>query len=622
MIKRLLLLLCLLSPTLYAEPNASAEPLSVTENNSAEFLEPEQAFKLDLTSVDANTIKASFKVAPGHYLYRKRMSLSLSDEALGSIETTFPKGEIKQDPNFGESEVYHHDTEVIAKVSYAKAAPTTLDVVAKYQGCSEKGLCYSPITKTITLDLATGLSHIKTDGDSMIASNAAAVSPTETLQSSTDNTASNTGNGDEVNSLLKGGNLWLIVLGFFGFGLLLSLTPCVFPMIPILSGIIVGQGTTTKIHSFNLSVAYTLGMAVSYTLAGIAAGLSGHLISAALQNPWVLGSSALVFVLLALSMFGFYELQLPSSMESSVLNFTNKIKGGKFLSVFVMGVLSALIVSPCVAAPLAGALLYIGQTHDVVLGGLALFSLSLGMGVPLLIVGASAGALLPKAGNWMVAVRNFFGVMMLGMAIYLISAVIPVSVQMLLWAALLITASIYMHALDPLPANKTNWSKFWKGIGVITLLLGISQFLGAMLGSTNPLQPLAGIRSVEAKEASTELHFKRVANVAELDAAIAGAEGKYVMLDFYADWCTSCKEYERLTFKDPKVQARLSEVILLQADVTKNTAEDSAMLKRFKLFGPPGIIFFDKTGKELSANTVLGYQEAEQFIESLNKALL
>lgn len=428
---------------------------------------------------------------------------------------------------------------------------------------------------------------------------------------------------DQVNTLLKGGNLWLVVLGFFGFGLLLSLTPCVFPMIPILSGIIVGQGKqTSKMHSFNLSIAYTLGMAISYTLAGIAAGLSGHLISAALQNPWVLSSSAFVFVLLALSMFGFYELQLPSSMENGVLNFTNRFKGGKFFSVFVMGMLSALIVSPCVAAPLAGALLYIGQTHDVVLGGLALFFLSLGMGVPLLIVGASAGALLPRAGRWMEAVRNFFGVLMLGMAIWLISTIIPTPLEMLLWSALLIVSSVYLHALDALPATKTKWAMFWKGIGVIILLLGISLFFGAMSGSKDPLQPFSGIQATNvAKDIEKGLEFKSIKNSAELDLAIKNAKGKYVMLDFYADWCASCKEYERLTFRDSSVKNRLSQFVLIQADVTQNTKQDLLLLKRFGLYGPPGIIFFDKDGNELIKHKVIGFQEATVFLQTLNQII-
>ena len=597
-------------PQAYAAQSDTPAQSLATDNNNAEFLEPDQAFKLNLNAVDQQTLKANFIVAPGHYLYRQRISLKLKDGTSASIaDVNFPKGEIKQDPNFGESEVYHHDLNVISKLKYEGAAPEKLEVLASYQGCSEKGLCYAPIQKTLEVIIPSASAQEAIDPATVVA-------PTAT-------SAPEVSGDDKVNTLLRGGNLWLVVLGFFGFGLLLSLTPCVFPMIPILSGIIVGQGKqTSKMHSFNLSVAYTLGMAVSYTLAGIAAGLSGHLISAALQNPWVLGSSAFVFVLLALSMFGFYELQLPSAMESSVLNFTNRIKGGKFLSVFIMGILSALIVSPCVAAPLAGALLYIGQTHDVVLGGLALFFLSLGMGVPLLIVGASAGALLPRAGRWMEAVRNFFGVLMLGMAIWLISTVIPATVHMLLWAALLIVSSIYLHALDALPVTKTKWSMFWKGIGVIILLLGVSLFLGALAGGKNPLQPFSGLQSVAvAKETSTGLEFKRIKNIAELDAAVTLAQGKYVMLDFYADWCASCKEYERLTFRDSAVKGRLSDVVLLQADVTQNTSEELELLKRFKLYGPPGIAFFDKTGKEVTSHRIIGYQEADKFLLALNKII-
>ena len=595
MLKVLSLLICLVIPQAHA----------ANESNSSAFLEPDQAFKLSLVATDQKTLKASFTVAPGHYLYRKRISLKLKDGAAASIAgLEFPKGEIKQDPNFGESEVYHHDLVVIGKLDYPEAVPEKLDIEASYQGCSEKGLCYAPIRKTLSVTIPP------------VSAQPAATAAVPTAA------ASGASSDDEVSALLKGGKFWLVILGFFGFGLLLSLTPCVFPMIPILSGIIVGQGKqTTRAHAFNLSVAYTLGMAISYTLAGIAAGLSGHLISASLQNPWVLGTSAFIFVLLALSMFGFYELQLPSAMESGVMNFTNRIKGGKFLSVFVMGMLSALIVSPCVAAPLAGALIYIGQTHDVVLGGLALFFLSLGMGVPLLIVGASAGALLPRAGRWMEAVRNFFGVLMLGMAIWLISPVISPTIQMLLWASLLIVSSIYLHALDALPANHGNWSKFWKGMGVIALLLGVSQFIGAMIGSQNPLQPFSAMHRAEAGEIKKELEFKRVKNVTELDVAITAAHGKYVMLDFHADWCASCKEYERITFRDPAIANRLSQVVLLQADVTDNTAEDTELLNRFGLFGPPGIIFFDQAGQIKESRNVVGYQDPSEFMKSLDRAI-
>jgi thioredoxin:protein disulfide reductase len=429
--------------------------------------------------------------------------------------------------------------------------------------------------------------------------------------------------------LLKGGKLWLVAAGFFGFGLLLALTPCVLPMIPILSGIIVGDKkahhhATSRLHSFNLSLAYVLGMALSYTLAGIAAGLSGQLLSNALQSPWILATTAFIFVVLAFSMFGFYELRLPHSIENRMINTTNKLKGGQFIGVFIMGIISALIVSPCVAAPLAGALLYIGQTHDVVLGGVALFALSLGMGVPLLLIGASAGHVLPKAGAWMTAVRNFFGVLMLAVAIYIVSPVLPTSIQMVLWAALLIIPAIYLHALDNLPLNSATgrshpWMRFWKGIGIILLVLGIALLIGAVSGAKSPLQPLAGLRLASATHNEASLPFIRIKNTAELDAHIDAAKGKIVMLDFYADWCISCKEMEQFTFSDPDVQKSLKNVVMLQADVTDNTAEDLALLKRFNLFGPPGIIFFNRSGQEIKPSKVVGYEDATKFLAIVNQ---
>jgi thiol:disulfide interchange protein DsbD len=394
-------------------------------------------------------------------------------------------------------------------------------------------------------------------------------------------------------------------------------------MIPILSGIIVGQGQQiTKRKGFMLSLAYVLGMAVTYAMAGVAAGLSGTLISNALQNPWALGTGAAIFVALAMSMFGFYELQMPSFLQSRFTEASNRIQGGRFTSVFVMGAISALIVGPCVAAPLAGALLYISQTSDVVLGGVSLFSLAIGMGMPLLLIGLSAGALLPRAGGWMDAVKRFFGVALLAVAIWLISPVISGIVQMLLWAALLIISSMFLHALEPLAVNAKGLARFWKGVGMMSLVAGIALLLGAMGGSRDLLQPLSvyqggGTGAVQEK---AHLAFQRVKNIAELDAAIAGSGGRAVMLDFYADWCVSCKEMENFTFTDANVQARLKDVLLLQADVTANNADDKALLARFKLFGPPGIVFFDQSGNEI-AYRVVGYEPAEKFLASLNKAL-
>lgn len=599
---RLFLLLAWLLPSvaqaglLPERPPANSSPSSLMENTANDgFLEPEQAFKLSMQARDAQTLLADFEVAPGYYLYRERIFFKLKDTSLSSIASVeLPKGEMKHDASFGDMEVYHQSFQAVVRLKHPGPPPAGITLRASYQGCSEKGLCYAPIHKTFDIALdATSSPSI---------------------------TQAPPGESDQIRRLLGGGKLWLIAVGFFGFGLLLSFTPCVFPMIPILSGIIVGRGEhPSRAHAFNLSLAYTLGMAVAYALAGIAAGLSGHLVSAALQNPWALGTGALIFVLLALSMFGLYELRLPSTLETRVAEATNRIKGGRFLGVFVMGALSALIVSPCVAAPLAGALLYIGQTHDVVLGGVALFTMALGMGAPLLAVGLSAGALLPKAGAWMNVIRNFFGVLMLGMAIWLISPVIAVAVQMGLWAALLIVSAIYLRALDALPLHAGNASRLGKGVGVIALVAGIALLAGAFAGSRDPLKPLAGLfAGANQGKAESALPFKRVKNVAELDAAVQGARGKHVMLDFYADWCVSCKEYERYTFADPRVRKSLDGTLLLQADVTENTAEDAALLARFALFGPPGIVFFDRSGQEIAPLKVVGYQDAERFLVTLN----
>jgi len=394
-------------------------------------------------------------------------------------------------------------------------------------------------------------------------------------------------------------------------------------MIPILSGIIVGRGhKITKTHAFILSLAYVLGMAVTYAAAGVAAGFSGSLISNALQTPWVLGSFSALFVLLSLSMFGLYELQLPNSWQSRLTDTSNHLHGGHLSGVFAMGALSAVIMGPCVAAPLAGALLYIGQTHDAVLGGVALFALALGMGAPLLLIGTSAGALLPRAGAWMEAVKSFFGVMLLALAIWIVQPLLPIGVQMLLWAALLIFSGIYLRALDALPHNAGGWHRLLKGIGLIALLLGVAYLIGALSGARDLLRPLGNVGRAEVQTPAT-LQFSRVMDVAELDRRIAQARGQangrgqMVMLDFYADWCVSCKEMERFTFADAAVQSRLKPVLLLQADVTANSEADQALLKRFGLYGPPGILFFDAQGNELGDSRVIGYQNAVQFLKTL-----
>lgn len=583
-------LLFLLPATALAENSSNGKSTFLDDGDEDDVLPPDRAFKLSVIAKDAQTLEANFTVAPGHYLYRDRIKFEITVPNSGNISSVdLPKGALKDDPTFGQTEVYHHDLVATIKLTNTQN-PVTL--LATYQGCSEKGLCYAPIKKTLTVDLPS----------------LGVATP-----------AATTSDGKAA-SLLKSGKLWLIIAGFFGFGLLLSLTPCVLPMIPILSSIIVGRNAhPDRLHAFNLSLFYTLGMALTYTLMGIAAGLSGQLISNALQNPWALGFGAFVFVLLALSMFGLYELQLPSALESRIANLTNRIKGGHFFGVFVMGTLSALILSPCVAAPLAGALLYISKTHDVILGGAALFALSIGMGVPLLFIGASARTVLPKPGPWMNAVRDFFGVVMLGMAIWLIAPIIPISLQMALWAALLIVPAIYMHALDSLPANAHQWAKLWKGVAIIMLVLGVALLIGAASGAKSPLQPLAGLRVNSNVASPASLPFQRIKNLGGLENHIKAATGKTVMLDFYADWCVACKEFEQFTFSDPRVQKSLANVVLLQVDVTQNSVDDVALLNHFGLFGPPGIIFFNGSGKEIGHAKVIGYQDADEFLTTLNE---
>ncbi|TAJ78767.1 MAG: protein-disulfide reductase DsbD [Gallionellaceae bacterium] len=593
MMRVLLLLLIFFAPLSHAE--GFLERLGGAQQPA--FLPPDQAFGLNVDVCDKNALLANFKITPGYYLYRSKVGFSVADTKARIASIELPKGESKNDPNFGLIEVYHQSFQAKIVLEHADPAqPLTLN--AGYQGCSDKGLCYPPIEKKIVVDLAQFVCN----------------SPAPAVASPPAN------ENTRIADVLERGSFWLIVSFFFGAGLLLAFTPCVFPMVPILSGIIVGRGhKITHVQAFMLSLAYVLGMALTYAAAGIAAGLSGELISNALQTPLVLGSFAAVFVLLSLSMFGFYELQLPSALQSRLTDTSNKLHGGQLSGVFAMGALSAVIMSPCVAAPMAGALLYIGKTHDAVLGGTALFALALGMGAPLLLIGSSAGALLPKAGAWMEAVKRMFGVVMLALAIWIISPVIPVMAQMLLWASLLIFTAIYLHALDALPHNASGWHKLWKGLGIFFLVLGVAYLIGALSGARDILRPLGNITRTTA-DTSTTLRFERVKSSAEFDAQIAQAHGKAVMLDFYADWCVSCKEMERYTFSDAAVQARLKDAVRLQADVTANDADDKALLQRFQLFGPPATLFFDARGKELADFRVTGYQDAAQFLQSLKNA--
>ena len=603
-----------------------------------EFLPVEKAFQVDVNVRDAQTLVAELKPADTYYLYRDKIAFAVPRESGVSIaKVVLPRGDKKSDPNFGDTEVFHRPVQAVIMLNRSGARDATrVSVEARYQGCSEKGLCYPPAKKSFDLTLAAwrpatvaGPSSQPTAVPPSAAALLPPVSSAQTIESTPPEVTSRSeppaqNETSKIASILKGGSFWFIVASFFGAGVLLSFTPCVLPMVPILSGIIVGQGQkVTRRHAFSLSLVYVFGMAITYALAGVGAGLSGTLLSNVLQNPWVLGAFAALFVVLSLSMFGFYELQLPSALQSKLSDTSNKAKGGTFWGVFIMGVLSALIVGPCVAAPLAGALLYINQTRNAALGGSALFSLALGMGVPLLAVGLSAGTLLPRAGMWMQTVKNLFGVMLLGLAIWIISPVIPSAVHMLLWAALLIVSAIYLHAIDPLPHNASGIRKLWKGVGVLAMLVGVALLVGALSGGRDILQPLAGLRSGSGAVTETVAFpkFERVRSIAELEQRIAQAGGRAVMLDFYADWCVSCKEMERFTFTNPQVRERMAQMILLQADVTANADADAELLKRFNLFGPPGILFFGAGGKELEQVRVIGFQPAKKFLGALEAVL-
>ena len=604
---------------LFAGSARAAEP---------EILDPAVAFKVSAKVVSDSSMQVTYDIAPGYYLYREKFAFASESAKVKLGEANIPHGKVKQDEFFGRIETLRNQVRIV--IPFSRDDNTSgWNFSSTSQGCADVGVCFPPNTEKVTFNADGTVAENR--GGGLAALDAAApgakpdappvaeTKPIENVASAGEN--SNLSETDRIAKIFESKNFWAIVAAFFGFGVLLSFTPCVLPMIPILSGLIVGEGANVgKGRAFLLSVAYVLGMAITYAVAGVVAGLSGSLLSTALQNPWVLGAFAIVFVLLALSMFGLYELQLPASAQSALTAKSNRLPGGKFIGVTFMGILSALIVGPCVAAPLAAALGYIGKEGNVALGGTALFVMALGMGVPLLVVGASAGAFLPRAGAWMASVKRFFGVLLLAVAIWLITPVIPTWAVMVLWALLLIGSAMFLRAIDPLPDQSSGYRRLWKGVGIASLVAGIALLIGALSGAKDPLQPLAGLTDGGQKHAANELSFQRIKTLEELDQRLAAAKGKYVMLDFYADWCISCKEMERFTFADAKVQAQLKDIVLLQADVTANSKADRALLKRFGLVGPPGIILFDPSGLEIKSFHVIGYQSSDKFLAALARA--
>jgi thiol:disulfide interchange protein DsbD len=594
-----------------------------TARADEEFLDPQAAFKFSAKVVEGKAVAVTYEIADGYYMYRERFKFTAEGATLG--EPQIPPGKVKFDETFNKNvETYHNQVTIVIPVK----APGPFTLKATSQGCSEKGLCYSPIESTARLMVVGGGTSaagnnlfglgggqgVAASGQSTVGAAQQPAADTPANAASASAAAGGKSSGDsemgKIESALKGGSLLAIAPLFILLGLGLSFTPCVLPMVPILSSIIVGDGVgpSRRSRGFVLSLSYSLGMAIVYTALGIAAGLIGQGLSAALQNPWVLGAFGLLMAGMSLSMFGVFDLQVPAGMQSRLASVSNRHSGGKLAGVFAMGAISALIVGPCVAAPLAGALVYISQTRDVVIGGLALFSMAVGMSIPLLLVGVSAGALVPRAGVWMQGVKRFFGVLMLAMAWWLVSPVLPGKLQIIGWAILGVGYAFYL-----LTHERGKWVP--KVVAALFAVLGIVQIAGLATGATDPLHSLEKLSG----RSERHLKFNRIKTVADLDAVLAQTGGKTVILDFYADWCVSCKEMEKLTFIDPVVQQKLANTILLQVDVTANNDDDKALLQRFTLFGPPGIIMFNAAGQEIPDARVIGFQDTEKFLRSLQK---
>ncbi len=575
-----------------------------------EVLSAEQVFQVEGRVAGPDHLEVLFRIADGAYLYRDKLKFEIQPPEIQPGEIQLPPGQPHEDLVFGPTEIYRQSLQV--RIPIKRLNPETREIIltVKYQGCSDSGFCYPPQRKKINLTLPPS-------------------PPAATLKTKPGPEPIKSSDLNNYDRLFREGNYFFVLLSFFGFGLLLSLTPCMLPMIPILSGIIVAQGTCLRRgRSFTLSLIYVLGMALTFAAVGVIAGLTGSLISALLQNPWVIGSFSLIFVLLALSMFGFYELQMPGTLQTLLCRTSNRFSGGNFLGVFFMGILSGLIMGPCVTPALAGALLFIGQTQNIWVGGPALFILALGMGVPLLIVGASAGLILIKAGPWMEAIKTFFGVLLLGLALYQVSPFISLSWQMFLWAALLIISSIFLRALDPLPEGARGWAQFRKGVGALIFLIGLALLIGALGGGKNLYQPLEGLLErrgtgtpLQGTTSPSGLNFQRLTSLAELKQQLQSARGQKVFLYFGAEWCASCKALERGAFRDAQVQERLKGVKLLKADLTDMTEEAHALLMEFGLFGPPAILFFDEQGQEIKNARLIGEQDSTSMLEHLNKVL-
>jgi thiol:disulfide interchange protein DsbD len=588
-----------------ADMSVSADPLLSGYEPPA--LAAEEAFVYESIGLDGETALVRFTVQPGYYLYVDKFEFSVTaGEGFSVRDAQMPEGVIKDDPEFGEVPVYYGQVEIPVLINRPAGAETEIALEAKFQGCRDGDICYPPMMRSVTFAMPASETAfaVKAEKPGPAGADAAPVSEQ-----------------DRLASLLTRSPVKAI-MAFFIAGLLLAFTPCVLPMLPILSGIIIGQGDKiTTMKAFWLSLVYVLAMAVTYTIAGVLAGMFGQNLQAMFQNPWIISGFVVVFILLALSMFGFYELQLPGRLQTRLAEASNRQQGGQLAGVAVMGFLSALIVGPCVAPPLMAALIVIGSSGDAVLGGFALFALAMGMGVPLIMFGVSAGKLVPRAGGWMDAVKAVFGVAMLGLSIWMLERILPGGLIMLLWGTLAIACGVYLGALEPV-GEASGWRKLWKSLGVVLLVLGLLELIGAAAGGDYWLKPLDGIRS-SGPAAVQEQHaeFKRIKSLDDLGQALADSGSGGTMLDYYADWCVECIRMERNTFPDPAVAGLMDELQLLQADVTANDAADRALMKRFGIVGPPAILFFDRNGEEMEAYRLVGYFNPEEFAAHLEKVL-
>lgn len=550
------------------------------------ILTPEEAFKISASQSEQG-IRLKIELGEGIYLYDDKIKLELVKPAILPLDTYV------QRPIPEKYEEY-----IVQRKSFEMLIPQNLlqqevkkgsfTLKFSYQGCSELGICYQPMSSDFTFTLGGASSQNLTEQD-------------------------------QIAYTLANSSLFLILATFFGFGLLLALTPCVFPMIPILSSIIVSQPNVTMNakRGFLLSLVYVLAMSLAYSIAGVLAGLFGANLQASMQNPWVIVAFSAIFVLLALSMFGFYEIKMPSFIQTKISKTTGEAKTQGVVGIAIMGFLSALIVGPCVAAPLAGALIYIGQSGDALLGGSALFVMSLGMGVPLLIIGTTAGRYMPRPGGWMQSVTLFFGVMLLAVALWMLSRILPSFMSMALWMLLVVSSAIYAGAIEPLKEGVSGWMKLFKSGAFILLMYGVVLGIGLLSGATDPLNPLEKLSAKERSETTSKTLFTYVDSVKALESELKGSKG-LVMLDFYADWCVNCVEFEKFTFSDERVKLKMQTMKLLKADVTKNSVEDKAMQKAFTIYGPPAILFF-KDGQELSEFRLVGFKNADEFLAHLEK---